>query len=57
MVTISGFKVVKNYYDWELWRNQVFLGRFTRVEDMLQFCYDLNRYAPEDTPQMKLEWD
>lgn len=57
MATISRFKVVRNYYDWELWEGSIFLKRFMNVEDMLEYVYDLRRYAPEETLQLPLEWD
>lgn len=57
MATISRFKVVKNYFDWELWEGSIFLKRFMNVEDMLEYVYDLRRYLPEEVSQLPLEWD
>lgn len=57
MTIMSRFRVVKNYYDLELWRDSQYLGRFVNWDDMLQFVYDLDRYLPEETLQLPLEWD
>lgn len=57
MATMSRFRVVRNYYDLELWRDSQYLGRFVNWDDMLQFVYDLDRYLPEETLQLPLEWD